>query len=113
MGTKVRIYRRDPRPLLPGACAQCGRAITLNPSGRRRAHKDREHQPCLGGGVMVGSPTGTDVDVLNVEIRVPSRTLSNDSTLAASPTGCCHVCERPISGERRLCGACFVKRGRS
>lgn len=29
-----------------------------------------------------------------------------------SPTGRCHDCDRPVSGERRFCGPCLTEHGR-
>ena len=35
-----------------------------------------------------------------------------DDTRRKKPCGRCHDCQRPISGERRLCGVCAARRER-
>lgn len=60
----ARIYRRQPRPLAPGACPQCGRVVAISPSGRRRSHLAADRRPCPGGRVFVGDPTPVELDEL-------------------------------------------------
>lgn len=63
----ARIYRRQPRPLAPGACPHCVRDdVRLTPSGRRGLHKDRQGVDCTGSGVQVGDggPVEVDPDLL-------------------------------------------------
>jgi hypothetical protein len=60
----ARIYRGQSHPLEPGACPQCGRVISINASGKRRTHCDRDGQPCGGSRVFVGNATPVVLDEL-------------------------------------------------
>jgi hypothetical protein len=44
---------------------------------------------------------------LVAEVTTPE---TREPTLRASPNGRCHECDRPVSGERRLCGRCLSHR---
>lgn len=52
--SRARIYRGASRPLTSGACPQCSRIVGLLPSGKRRAHRDRNGDRCPGSNVHVG-----------------------------------------------------------
>lgn len=59
----ARIYHGAPRNRLePGACPQCGRVVRVNPSGRRKLHRDFDGVDCTGSGVTVGDAPMPEVD---------------------------------------------------
>jgi hypothetical protein len=86
-----RVYRRQPRPLAPGACPHCGRTdVRLTPTGRRGIHRDRDGVDCTGSGVMVGDgqPAGVDPEVIaEVLAQEPAdvRWQNRDRTRPANP----------------------------
>lgn len=108
----ARIYRKAPKPLAPGACAHCGRVIALRKDGRRRDHRDTQGRRCTGGLVLV-APRAVDAAVLSeARIVLPPEPQQHSRRTRPSPTGACHRCSRPVTGERLYCGPCVVERGR-
>lgn len=96
------IYKGTPFPLTVLAdgqvrCPSCNQPVTLTPSGRLRKHGDREGADCPQR-LHEGRPLDDGITFPPVVVDRPT------------PTGCCHDCDRPVTGERLYCGRCLAVR---
>ena len=77
-------------------CQLCGKWLKPRDDGTFRTHKDQ-----ATGSQCPGSTTTKP----HAHRRMEFPSHKHDS-----PNGKCHECDRPVSGERKLCGRCLAKR---
>lgn len=93
-----------PPRLKPGQhrCPVCRNAVGVTPvTGVLRKHLDLFGHDCWNKALSVGVPR----DAQPVEVEAPV-TVRDGNTLR--PKGRCYECDRPVSGERKFCGACLA-----
>lgn len=94
----------------------CGASVGLTMRSRRlRAHRDPQGAECPLGGLPWGTTGTPDPETLAEATRMLTERLKRplaevDDVRRLPPTGRCHGCDRPVTGERRLCGSCAARR---
>jgi hypothetical protein len=108
-------------------CPVCRRPQMPMSNGSLRKHRDLFGHPCGNKGTGLVDRTEQVAEALaeaeraEQERRAQERLREDAAPRKRMPgrykrttvTGRCHVCDRPVTGERRLCGPCFADPGRN
>lgn len=119
LGQRVGTMRPDAKPmpaepLRDGQerCASCGRAVTLNTSGRLRKHRDRHGSDCWCRDYEGSGPVLEELPSVHIPEtgRPPSGRPADRRSRYGSVTGSCNDCGKQVMPGRILCGQCAVRR---